>query len=210
DDRPDSQTHSFRTLQFRNWMIQRVTDPEFFYPGAPATVLFVCLVSFASGASALIFEILWFHEAGLVFGNSVWATSMILSGFMGGLALGNGLVGRYGLRIKRLIRFYALVEIVIATAGVGLTHAFPAVTAVLVFLFRPFLDQPLVLNTLRFLIAFVLMLAPTTAMGATLPLLVTTLSASDPRFGRVLGRIYGWNTLGAVAGALMCEIVLIT
>ena len=191
-------------------MTQRATDPEFFYPGASATVLFVCLVSFASGASALIFEILWFHEAGLVFGNSVWATSMTLSSFMGGLALGNGLVGRYGHRIKRLIRFYALVEIVIATAGVGLTHAFPAVTAALVFLFGPFLDQPLVLNTLRFLIAFVLMLAPTTAMGATLPLLVTTLCASDPRFGRVLGRIYGWNTLGAVAGAMVCEIVLIT
>lgn len=191
-------------------MTQRATDPEFFYPGASATVLFVCLVSFASGASALIFEILWFHEAGLVFGNSVWATSMTLSSFMGGLALGNGLVGRYGHRIKRLIRFYALVEIVIATAGVGLTHAFPAVTAALVSLFRPFLDQPLVLNTLRFLIAFVLMLAPTTAMGATLPMLVTTLCASDPLFGRVLGRIYGWNTLGAVAGAMVCEIVLIT
>ena len=191
-------------------MMQRATDPEFFYPGASATVLFICLVSFASGASALIFEILWFHEAGLVFGNSVWATSMTLSSFMGGLALGNGLVGRYGHRIKRLIRFYALVEIVIATAGVGLTYAFPAMTAALVFLFRPFLDQPLVLNTLRFLIAFVLMLAPTTAMGATLPLLVTTLCASDPRFGRVLGRIYGWNTLGAVAGAMVCEIVLIT
>ena len=109
-------------------MMQRATDPEFFCPGASATVLFICLVSFASGASALIFEILWFHEAGLVFGNSVWATSMTLSSFMGGLALGNGLVGRYGHRIKRLIRFYALVEIVIATAGVGLTYAFPAVT----------------------------------------------------------------------------------
>ena len=65
------------------------------------------------------------------------------------------------------------------------------------------------MNTLRFLIAFVLMLVPTTAMGATLPLLVTTLCASDPRFGRVLGRIYGWNTLG-VAGAMVCEIILIT
>jgi predicted membrane-bound spermidine synthase len=191
-------------------MMQRATDPESFCPGASATVLFICLVSFASGASALIFEILWFHQAGLVFGNSVWATSMTLSSFMGGLALGSGLVGRYGHRVKRVIRFYALVEIVIATAGVGLTHAFPAVTGALVFLLRPFLDQLLVLNTLRFLIAFVLMVAPATAMGATLPLLVTTLRASDPRFGRVLGRIFGWNTLGAVAGALVCEIVLIT
>ena len=46
-------------------------------------MLFICLVSFASGVSALIFEILWFHQAGLVFGNSVWATSTTLSSFMG-------------------------------------------------------------------------------------------------------------------------------
>jgi spermidine synthase len=191
-------------------MMQRATDPDVLLPGASAAVVLVCLVSFASGASALIFEILWFHEAGLVFGNSVWATSMTLSSFMGGLALGNGLAGHSGHRMKRSIRCYAVVEIVIAAAGIGLTYAFPAVTAALIFLFRPFLDEPLVLNPLRFLIAFVLMLVPTTAMGATLPLLVTTLCASDSRFGRVLGRIYGWNTLGAVAGAMACEIVLIT
>ena len=39
-------------------MMQRETEPKVFYPGASATVLVICLVSFASGASALIFEIL--------------------------------------------------------------------------------------------------------------------------------------------------------
>ena len=29
------------------------------------------------------------------------------------------------------------------------------------------------------------------------------------RFGAVLGRLYGWNTLGAVVGALVGEVVLI-
>jgi predicted membrane-bound spermidine synthase len=46
-------------------------------------------------------------------------------------------------------------------------------------------------------------------MGATLPLLVRALSASESDFGRVLGRLYGWNTLGAVAGALAGEGLLI-
>ena len=179
-------------------------------PDASHWPVLVCLVSFASGASALVFETLWFHQAGLVLGNSVWATSVILSSFMAGLALGNGLISRYGRRITRPIRVYALAELVIAATGVGLTALFPVVTGALVPLFRPFLDQPLVLNPLRFVIAFVLMLVPTSAMGATLPLLVNTLCAWDQRFGRVLGRLYGWNTLGAVGGALLCEIVLIT
>jgi spermidine synthase len=46
-------------------------------------------VFFVSGASALIFETLWFHQASLAFGSSVWASSLVLAGFMGGLALGS-------------------------------------------------------------------------------------------------------------------------
>ena len=50
-------------------------------------------IFFASGASALIFETLWFRQAGLAFGNSIWASSLVLSGFMGGLALGKPVLG---------------------------------------------------------------------------------------------------------------------
>ena len=65
---------------------------------------------FASGVSALIFQTLWFRQAGLAFGNSVWASSLVLSSFMGGLALGNGLAGRYGDRLRNPIRAYAIAE----------------------------------------------------------------------------------------------------
>ena len=50
-------------------------------PGA----LPVSIVFFVSGAAGLIFEIVWLHRCGLLFGNSVWATSLILSSFMAGL-----------------------------------------------------------------------------------------------------------------------------
>ena len=69
-------------------------------------------------------------------------------------------------------------------------------------LLRPLQDTPWILNPLRFVLAFALFLVPSTAMGATLPLLVATLFRRDPRFGRVLGRLYGWNTLGSLLGAL--------
>ena len=52
------------------------------------------LIFFLSGASALIFESLWFRLAGLSLGNSVWSASLVLAAFMGGLALGNGIVAR--------------------------------------------------------------------------------------------------------------------
>ena len=65
------------------------------------------------------------------------------------------------------------------------------------------------MNLLRLSVAFSLTLVPATAMGLTLPLLAKALTRFDVNFGRVLGRLYGWNTLGAMAGALGGELWLI-
>ncbi|HTN43350.1 MAG TPA: spermidine synthase [Nitrospiria bacterium] len=166
-------------------------------------------IFFLSGASALIFETLWFHQAGLAFGNSVWASSLVLSGFMGGLALGNALAARYGDRLGNPIRVYAIAELAIGLTGVGLIYLFPVLGAVLAPWLGPFLDHPWVLNPIRLFIAFILLLIPTTAMGITLPLLTKALSGPAENFGHVLGRLYGWNTVGAVVGVVLGELELI-
>ncbi|MCZ6832542.1 MAG: spermidine synthase [Acidobacteria bacterium] len=167
------------------------------------------LIFFLSGAAALIFEALWFHQAGLALGNSVWASSLVLAGFMGGLALGNGLVGYAGHRLARPLRAYGVMEIAVGMTGLGLVYLLPALIPLLAPWLGPLAGHPLALNTLRLGVAFVLLLVPATAMGATLPLVVSALHRRDPRFGRVLGRLYGWNTLGAVAGVVVAEILLL-
>ncbi|MFQ5415652.1 MAG: fused MFS/spermidine synthase, partial [Myxococcota bacterium] len=169
----------------------------------------LCGLFLLSGAAALLFETLWFHQAGLAFGNSVWASALVLSSFMAGLALGNGWMARHGARVRRPVRFYAALEAVIACSGVVLVFVLPLLSEWLAPVFRPFLDRPLILNPLRLASAFALLLLPSTAMGATLPVLVKALLARDPNFGSVLGRLYGWNTLGAVGGAVAGELVLI-
>lgn len=179
----------------------------------------VTAVFFLSGASALIFETLWFREAGLAFGNSIWASSLVLSGFMAGLALGNALAARLGARLRHPIRAYAVAEAVIALTGAGLVYLFPTLGATLAPIFRPLLDHPWTLNSLRLLVAFLLLLVPSTAMGITLPLLTRALLRDPalPRrgpkdeggFGRILGALYGWNTLGAMAGVIAGEMFLV-
>ncbi|HEY3162557.1 MAG TPA: fused MFS/spermidine synthase [Vicinamibacterales bacterium] len=182
--------------------------------------LLLSAVFFASGASALIFETLWFRQAGLAFGNSVWASSLVLSGFMAGLALGNALVARAGGRLTNPVRAYAIAEAAIALTGVALVYLLPGLGSTLAPLFRPLLDSPWALNPLRLLVAFVLLLIPSTAMGVTLPLLTKALlrdtarlSRHSPKdeggFGRVLGALYGWNTLGAMAGVVAGEMFLV-
>jgi len=170
---------------------------------------FLYIVFFLSGASALIFEALWFRQTGIAFGNSVWGAAVVMSSFMGGLALGNGLAARYGYRFRRPIFMYAVLETAIAVTGLTLVLLLPVLAGWLAPIFSPILDMPLLLNSLRLSIAFGLMLIPTTAMGATLPLLTKALSSYDKNFGSVLGKLYGWNTMGAVLGVLAAEIVLI-
>ena len=68
--------------------------------------------------------------------------------------------------------------------------------------------QPAVLG-LRFIVSFLILLVPTTAMGLTLPVLIEDPALRQANFGRAIGFLYGWNTLGAVAGAVLGESYLI-
>src|SRR5438270_8959828 len=95
----------------------------------------LCGVIFLSGCSALIFESVWFYLCGLVFGNSVWASNAVLSSFMGGLALGNGIASRYGTAVRRYLAAYAAIEVLIGITGAGLTLLLPALTQLLAPLF---------------------------------------------------------------------------
>ena len=167
------------------------------------------LAFFLSGVAAVAFETLWFYQAGLGLGNSIWASSIVLAAFMGGLGIGNGWVGRYGDRLRDPLRLYAALECAIALSGFGLVLLLPVVTPALAPVFRPFLDAAWGLNGLRLAVSFSLLLIPAAAMGCTMPLLVSALYRRDPRFGAVLGRLYGWNTLGGMLGALLGATVLI-
>ena len=169
----------------------------------------LCGVLFLSGCSALIFESVWFYLCGLVLGNSVWASNAVLSSFMGGLAVGNSLASRCGTAVRRHLAAYAAVEVAIGSTGFGLTLLLPVLSEMLPTLFRPFMDVSFAMTPLRFGIAFLLLLVPATAMGMTLPFVVKGVTRWDPDFASVLGRLYGWNTLGAVGGALAVEMVLV-
>jgi hypothetical protein len=136
-------------------------------------------VVFLSGFAALVFEALWFRQAGLALGNSVWSAALVLSSFMGGLAAGNALVIRFGARLSRPVSAYAVLEALVAACGFLVVLMLPAAGAWLSPLFRSLLDDPVALNSLRVMIAFIMLMIPAIAMGATLPVLVKALSPSQ-------------------------------
>jgi predicted membrane-bound spermidine synthase len=172
-------------------------------------IALLCAVFMVSGASALVFETLWFLQAGLGFGNGVWASSLVLSGFMGGVALGGWLAARFADRAPNALRAYAGLEVTVAVSGVALSYLLPQVHRGLAPFALPLASYPGVLDALRLLLAFALLLVPSTAMGMSLPLLLRAGAKRDANFGRLLGLLYGVNTLGAVVGAVATETVLL-
>ncbi len=172
-------------------------------------ILALYVAFFLSGAAALIFENLWFRQVGLIFGNSVWASSMVLASFMAGLALGNAASGRWGHLARRPVLLYAAFEAVVAVAGLTLVYVLPGMPALLAPFLTEMMDAPALRDAVRLSAVFVMLVIPTTAMGMTLPILAEALRRRRPEFGRNLGALYGWNTLGAVVGAVAVEAVLL-
>jgi len=167
---------------------------------------------FLSGASGLIFEVIWSRLFSLVFGATTLAISAVLTAFMGGLALGSYISGRLADRIRDPLRAYALCE-----AGIGVTALLlPLVVgtfdSVNQLLYRHFQGSYLVLSGARFLLSAVVMLVPTTLMGATLPLLsrfFVQSEAEQSRVGLRVGTLYAVNTFGAVFGTFFGGFVLL-
>src|ERR1700730_4440400 len=82
-------------------------------------------ILFLSGIGALIFETLWLRLSGLAFGNSVWATALILSSFMSGLALGNAIAASSKIRRWRPLYLYAVLEVLVAIFGCTIVFGLP-------------------------------------------------------------------------------------
>src|SRR5581483_1386015 len=79
-----------------------------------------------SGAAGLVFEVVWFHRAGLVLGTSTLSTSIVLASFMAGIAAGNALIGSRRGIVPRSLRTYAALEVAVAVSGIGLTYLLPS------------------------------------------------------------------------------------
>ena len=173
----------------------------------PATI--TAIVFLLSGSAALIFETTWFRIIGLALGSSVWSAAAVLMAFMTGLGIGNVLIAAYGHRIRQPFTWYATAEILIGVFGLMSVVILPGMTPLIARWLETLISDQTALNAARFCVAFSIFLIPAIAMGATLPILQKGLFQYNKSFSKSLAHLYGWNTIGAVAGALLSEFLLI-
>jgi spermidine synthase len=176
----------------------------------PATVPLAALrlLFFLSGASGLVFEIVWMRLLSLTLSVTVYAVATVLAAFMAGLALGAAVAARTADRVHRPLLAYGLIELAVAATAFAtptvLTHLDPGY----VWLSHHLGGGGIVFAIARFLLAFAVILVPCSLMGATLPLLGRVV-AREHTVGRQLGALYATNTFGAVAGCLAAGFLLI-
>jgi spermidine synthase len=156
---------------------------------------------FFSGATALVYEVVWSKFLSQMLGSTIYAQTIVLAAFMGGLALGNAIFGRRSDRMIQPVRTYGILEIIIGIYALLFPLLDRAADHVFVSLGTPIAEHSGLLLVLKAVLSVALLLGPTILMGGTLPLLAAWLQKSSDDAGRRSARFYSVNSLGAVAGA---------
>lgn len=165
---------------------------------------------FISGLAALIYQVLWMKQLGLLFGNTSYSAGVTLAAFFGGLALGSWLWGRRSTTMRLPLRHYAYLEIGIAVTACIYFFLLTGYHAFFPYVYQH-VDSPALLLAIKVALALVLILPPTVFMGGTIPVMAQHLLHSDEaksRFGTTAAMLYAVNTLGAASGALLAGFFL--
>lgn len=162
-----------------------------------------------SGATGLIYEVLWARMLGLAFGATTLAISTVLAAFMGGLALGSALAGRLASRIRRPLRAYGIIEIGIALYALSVPLLFSLVDNFYALIWQQFHPSFFAFSLWRFTLSCVMLLLPTTLMGATLPVLTAALVRSPGFKSTWVTRLYTCNLVGAIGGTIVAGFFLL-
>ena len=162
-----------------------------------------------SGASAMVYEVAWGRTLSMVYGSSIYGVSIMLSTFLLGITLGAGLASYLLHRHPTTHPLPRLSKTLVASATLAFFSLIVARS--LPFLFLNFYtsieahEGTLFLS--QFIIAALLMLPSTMALGATLPLAADALP--KPRKSAHVAKLYSWNLIGSASGAITASVLLL-
>jgi len=170
---------------------------------------FVLIIYALAGFVSLALEVLWTRELTIVFLSSTYSFSTVLVTFLVGLTAGSWFFSRKKSVKEPLSYFYRIEFGIAVTALLSLP--------LLRFLPQQFYIQRVMSGSisweiellLNFAVSFAVLIFPTFLMGAAFPLVCTICSRSEAQIGTDIGRVYAYNTLGAIFGSLTAGFILI-
>ena len=165
---------------------------------------FIVALSAASGAAALIYELVWFQLLELSVGSTAVSLAILLATFMGGLCLGSVLFPRLVGDDRHPLRLYALIELAIGALGLLSLWSIPLASRI----YTEWSGTGSAGFILRGIVAAACLLPPTILMGATLPALSRYVETT-PKGVSWIGLFYGANVAGGVFGCVLTGFYLL-
>jgi len=178
--------------------------------GAAANRLVLAAVC-VSGATAFVYELVWTRLFAVTLGSSTYSFTLMLSAFITGLALGSIAANALPGVGRSPLAWFARAEILIAMAMALAIPLYPR----LPYLFwqwrwqlRPVAESIPLYHLFQYGITFLVMAVPTFLFGLTFPTAIRAASREDSVASHA-AEVYGWNTVGTVAGVTLAGAVLI-
>jgi spermidine synthase len=171
------------------------------------TILLIAF--FLTGSTGLLYQVLWSRLLVLSFGYTIHSISIVITAFMGGLAIGSLLGGYIADRTAKTVLVYGIAELGIGFIAL-LTYPYIQGMPHLIAALRESWNIPYYgFSPWTMLLAIALLLPPTILMGMTLPLLARALTRAREDSAVELGSLYALNTLGAAVGSIAAGFFLI-
>src|SRR3989338_960479 len=173
-------------------------------------VVFSCFL--LSGISGLIYEVVWTRMLTYVFGGTTLAVSTVLTVFLGGLALGSYLGGKFIDHFKKPLLAYGFLELAIGIYGLCVPIIFSDnfLAPVWQNVVQMFESVQFISYLVRFVISMFLLGLPTILMCATLPVLSRYLTNVRQDIVTInVGSLYTINTIGAIIGTFCCGFIFL-
>jgi spermidine synthase len=111
--------------------------------------------------------------------------------------------------VRHPLRWFGVTELLIGATALATPAILAELQKIYVALY-PSLPRALpALTVARLVIALLVLIVPTTLMGATLPLVIKGSEARGGSLGAHLGVLYGSNAIGAIVGTIAAGLYLI-
>jgi predicted membrane-bound spermidine synthase len=178
----------------------------------PTTLVRLMLaVSFGTAVSSFIYEIGWIRMLSLVLGSATHSFELMLSAFILGLAIGAFIIRRRNGAERRTLQQLAHVQLAMGALAVATLPVYARSFEWMAAVMAAFTREPagyVGFSLARYAICLGVMLPATVCAGMTLPL-ITRFLLRGAEGERALGRVYGVNTLGSIAGVAVAALVLL-
>ncbi len=175
----------------------------------PVEELLIFIGFGASGFAGLVYEVVWSRALTNTIGGTVYSFSILLAAFLSGLAIGSRYGGRFLVNREKMLPVFGFLQLGIAIFGASTLYIINSLEGSYAAIFYQFRLSFAFFNVAQMVLVFLIMLIPTSLMGATFPVVVKAWSKREKEVGRSAGDVYAVNTWGAVFGALAAGFLLI-